>query len=88
MSAEKMNAELEPALSLIPLVVAADTIMSYCNNTGSCLECPFHNYHCVGCYFEHTNPCDWDVNKIIGEMTEKIGKGHKTRPHRKEVKTA
>ena len=32
MSAEKMNEELEPALNLVPLVTAADTIRSYCIN--------------------------------------------------------
>lgn len=87
MSAEKMNEELEPALNLVPLVTAADTIRSYCINTECCF-CPFYEYHCVGCYLEHTNPCEWDINKIISDYTEKIGKRHKTRPHRKEVETA
>lgn len=88
MSAEKMNAELEPALNLVPLVIAGDTIRNYCLTHESCEECPLYNLHWVGCYFEHTNPSEWDIEKIVSEMTEKIGKRHKTRSHRKEVKTA
>lgn len=70
--------ELEPVLNLTPLVVAADTIKSYCiGNFEKCSDgCPLHNAHGKGCYFNNVTPDEWNISELMYEMTKEIEKGH------------
>lgn len=59
---------------MVPLSSAADTIRSFCLRYDKCSkECPFHNAHGKGCYFNNVTPDKWEIGEMIYKMTEEVG---------------
>lgn len=75
--------DMEPVLNLIPLSTAADTIRSFCLTHENCNTCPLFCVRGNGCYFNTSVPCNWDINSIVYDKTEEVGKKHFNRPGRR-----
>jgi hypothetical protein len=75
--------DMEPVLNLIPLSTAADTIRSFCLGRDNCKRCDLFNLYGAGCYFNNVVPCNWDINSIVYDKTEEVGKNHYNRPGRR-----
>lgn len=74
MSRENSREKMELVLSMVPLSSAADTIRSFCLRYDKCSkECPFHNAHGKGCYFNNVTPDKWEIGEMIYKMTEEVG---------------
>lgn len=66
--------KMEKVLNLIPVQSASDTIRSFCLQFDKCSkECPFHNAHGKGCYFNNVTPDKWEIGEMIYKMTEEAG---------------
>lgn len=72
--------KMEPVLCLVPVQIAADTIRSFCLQFEKCSkECPLHNAHGKGCYFQNVTPDKWEIGDLVYEQSDLLSKNNTVR---------